>query len=52
VVPGGAIVSHNANEFERRMPDFLEAITKNPKLDTKITRTPTGGFSVSTVNGR
>jgi predicted O-methyltransferase YrrM len=52
VVPGGAIVSHNANEFERRMPDFLEAITKNPKLDMKITRTPTGGFSVSTVNGR
>lgn len=44
---GGAVVSHNANNFARNQPDFLKAITEDPKLDTKITRTPSGGMSIS-----
>jgi caffeoyl-CoA O-methyltransferase len=44
---GGAIVSHNANGLERGQPDFYKAITEDPKLETKITRTPGGGVVVS-----
>ncbi|HSB15279.1 MAG TPA: hypothetical protein VLE22_12540 [Bryobacteraceae bacterium] len=47
VTPGGAIKAHNANDFEHRQPDYLKAITTDPNLETKITRTPTGGISVS-----
>jgi caffeoyl-CoA O-methyltransferase len=44
---GGAVVSHNANGFAEQQPDFLKAITEDPMLDTKTTRTPGGGVSVS-----
>ncbi len=44
---GGAVVSHNANSFAQSQPDFLKAITEDPKLETKITHTPGGGVSVS-----
>jgi predicted O-methyltransferase YrrM len=47
VAAGGAITSHNSNTFESQMPDFLKAITTDPNLDTKITRTLSGGVSVS-----
>jgi hypothetical protein len=47
VRPGGAIVSHNANEMERYMPDYLEAVTKDPNLETKIQHTPGGGVAIS-----
>jgi predicted O-methyltransferase YrrM len=47
MTPGGAITAHNANDFEHRQPDYLKAITTDPNLETKITRTPTGGISVS-----
>lgn len=47
LTPGAAITSHNANTFERHDPDFWRAITTGPNLDTKITRTPGGGISVS-----
>ncbi len=47
VVKGGAVVSHNANEFEAQQPDFLKAITSDPRLETTIRKTDGGGFSFS-----
>ncbi len=49
LAPGGAILSHNANSFAQVQPDFLKALTEDPKLDTKITNTPGGGVSVSVL---
>jgi predicted O-methyltransferase YrrM len=47
IVPGGAVSSHNANDLERMEPAFWKTITTDPNLETKITRTPSGGVSVS-----
>jgi len=47
VPKGGTVSSHNANTFERQMPDFLRAITTDRHLSTEILHTPTGGFSFS-----
>ena len=47
VRPGGAIVSHNANDMERYMPDYLKAITTDPNLETRIQHTPGGGVTIS-----
>jgi predicted O-methyltransferase YrrM len=44
---GGTVSSHNANDLERMEPGFLKAITTDPNLETRITRTPSGGVSMS-----
>lgn len=44
---GGAISSHNANDMKLAMPDFLNAITTNPALETTVRETPGGGFTFS-----
>ncbi|HWR54332.1 MAG TPA: hypothetical protein VN428_24710, partial [Bryobacteraceae bacterium] len=47
VPAGGAISSHNANDMKLAMPDFLEAITKDPELETEVRETAGGGFTFS-----
>ncbi len=46
VRPGGLVIAHNINA---RMadPQFVEAITKNPELDSLLVRLQAGGISVS-----
>ncbi|HWR49557.1 MAG TPA: class I SAM-dependent methyltransferase [Bryobacteraceae bacterium] len=50
VPAGGAISSHNANDMKLAMPDFLEAITENPDLETAVRETAGGGFTFSVRN--
>lgn len=39
------------NDMKLAMPDFLEAITKDPALDTVVRETPGGGFTFSVRKG-
>ena len=34
--PGGAVLAHNAESFRWTQPDFLEAITHDPQLETSF----------------
>jgi len=45
VRPGGLILAHNINERQAD-PKYIEAITKNPNLET-LFFTEGGGFSVT-----
>ncbi|MCP4657206.1 MAG: O-methyltransferase [bacterium] len=49
VPPGGAITAHNVLGQRSAMRDFLDAIEKQPALDTTIHRTSRSGISVSFV---
>jgi caffeoyl-CoA O-methyltransferase len=48
MLPGGAIVAHNAANFATSQPDFLKAIQNDPRIETRIVPTPSGGISIST----
>jgi predicted O-methyltransferase YrrM len=47
VPPGGVITAHNVIDLASEMEDFLEAIQRNPNLQTTIERTSGAGISVS-----
>lgn len=47
MVPGGAIVAHNASAFHATQPDFLEAIETDATLRTEMVPTASGGITVS-----
>jgi len=47
--PGGVITAHNVSGQSRSMADFLEALTSDPGLETKIINTSSEGISVSFV---
>jgi predicted O-methyltransferase YrrM len=48
VVPGGAIVVHNAIRFRQAMQDYLDTVEHHPALDTVIlSLTMEDGFAVS-----
>lgn len=47
LAPGAVVVSHNANTLERADPAFWKATHEDPKLETKVTRTPGGGILVA-----
>jgi predicted O-methyltransferase YrrM len=47
VLPGGVITAHNVTDLASGMENFLEAIQKNPNLQTTIERTSEAGISVS-----
>jgi predicted O-methyltransferase YrrM len=49
VVPGGAVISHNADSFERDQPDFRKAVMEDPRFETSLVLTPGGGMSISIV---
>ncbi len=46
VNPGGLIVAHNMTA-DMADPEFVEAITENPKLDTFFVHEPGGGMAVT-----
>jgi predicted O-methyltransferase YrrM len=47
VRPGGLIIAHNTTDVGYRMQDYLEAITKNPELETIFLHKQTTGISVT-----
>ncbi len=47
VRPGGLILAHNTSDVGYRMQDYLEAITKNPELETIFLHKQTTGISVT-----
>jgi predicted O-methyltransferase YrrM len=47
IVPGGALVAHDAESFPAEQPDFLKAIQSDPHLETRFLSTPTGTMSLS-----
>jgi predicted O-methyltransferase YrrM len=47
IIPGGAIVGHNAINYARDMSDFMDAIQNDPDFETTIHRTSAEGISVS-----
>lgn len=47
ISPGGAITAHNAYGFRVTQPEFLKAIETDPKLETKIVPTASGGISLT-----
>jgi predicted O-methyltransferase YrrM len=49
VAPGGAIIAHNVTNYARDMREFLEAIKKDPGLETTLNETSAEGMSISIV---
>jgi predicted O-methyltransferase YrrM len=49
VKPGGAVISHNADTFDRDQPDFRRAVMEDPHLETWLVLNPGGGMSISIV---
>jgi predicted O-methyltransferase YrrM len=47
VRPGGLIIAHNTTDVGYRMQDYLEAITKNPGLETIFLHKQTTGIGVT-----
>ena len=47
VRPGGLIIAHNTTDVGYRMQDYLEAITKNPELETIFLHRQTTGIGVT-----
>jgi predicted O-methyltransferase YrrM len=47
LLPGGAILAHNAASLQSQQPDFLKAIQSDPNMETKIVETARGGILVS-----
>ena len=47
VRPGGLILAHNTTDVGYRMQDYLEAITKNPELETIFLHEQTTGIGVT-----
>ena len=47
VRPGGLILAHNTSDVGYRMQDYLEAITKNPELETIFLHEETTGIGVT-----
>jgi len=48
VPPGGLVVAHNAFGFRLAQPGFRKAIRDDPRLDTAIVPTLSGGLSITT----
>jgi len=47
VRPGGLILAHNTTDVGSQMPDYLEAITTNPELETIFLHEQTTGIGVT-----
>lgn len=47
IKPGGAITAHNVMNSKWQLKDFLDAINKDPRLETKIVRSSRSGVSIS-----
>jgi len=48
VPAGGLVVAHNAFAFRFLQPEFLRAIREDPRLETAIVPTLSGGLSITT----
>jgi predicted O-methyltransferase YrrM len=48
VPPGGLVVAHNALGFRLAQPGFRKAIRDDPRLETAIVPTLSGGLSITT----
>ncbi len=47
VRPGGLIIAHNTTDRAEEMPDFIEAITTNPNLETVLLHQQSNGLSLT-----
>ena len=47
VRPGGLIIAHNTTDVGYRMQDYLEAVTKNPEMETIFLHEQTTGIGVT-----
>lgn len=49
ITPGGVVTAHNAVMFHASQPEFLRAITTDPRFETRIANTFSGGISITKV---